>query len=133
VVLVWKKRIWRCEQDACPVGSWRETSTQIRPRTVLTERARKRVARRVGREAQPVATVAADYGVGWHTVNDAMLEHGQEMLAADTRLEGVAAVGLDEHNFLRGTFRSPTSWVSGFVDLETGRLLDVVENRTAAG
>ena len=28
-VLVWKKRIWRCEQFACEAGSWRETSTAI--------------------------------------------------------------------------------------------------------
>ncbi len=131
VVLSWKKRIWRCEQPACPAGSWRETSTQIRPRAVLTERARRWATRRVGKDGQAVALVARDLGVGWHTINNAVLEYGQQMLADDDRLEGVRAVGLDEHNFLHGSFRSPTSWVTGFVDLESGRLLDVVENRTA--
>ncbi|MDP8929240.1 MAG: transposase family protein, partial [Actinomycetota bacterium] len=24
VVLVWAKRIWRCQEDVCPTGSWRE-------------------------------------------------------------------------------------------------------------
>jgi transposase len=30
-VLVWKKRIWRCEQRECAAGSWREATEAIRP------------------------------------------------------------------------------------------------------
>lgn len=132
VRLSWRKRVWRCQQSQCPAGSWRETSTEIRPRVVLTERARRWALRRVGKDGLPVATVAAELGVSWHTINAAVLELGAQMLADDGRLDGVRAIGLDEHNFRRGSFRTPTSWVTGFVDLDTGRLLDVVENRTAA-
>ncbi len=133
VMLVWNKRIWRCEQDACPAGSWRETSSEIRPRVVLTERARRWVVRRVGRDGTAVSQLAHELGVGWHTVNDAVIELGERMIADDDdRLEGVRAVGVDEHNVLRGTFNSPTTWGTAFVDLDRGRLLDVVENRTAA-
>jgi transposase len=130
-VLVWKKRIWRCEQPECDAGSWRETTSAIRPRAVLTERARAWAVRQVGRDALSVAQVARELGVGWHTIMGAVVELGEQLLADDDRLERVVALGLDEHNFLRGSYRSPTSWVTSFVDLDAGRLLDVVQDRTA--
>jgi transposase len=130
-VLVWRKRIWRCEQPECPAGSWRETSTAIRPRAVLTERARAWAVRQVGRDALSVAQVARELGVGWHTIMAAVVELGEQLLADDDRLDRVVALGLDEHNFLRGSYRTPTSWVTSFVDLDAGRLLDVVQDRTA--
>jgi transposase len=48
------------------------------------------------------------------------------------RLEGVAALGLDETSFLKATRLAPTRYVTGLVDLEGGRLLDVVADRTRA-
>jgi transposase len=48
------------------------------------------------------------------------------------RLEGVVALGLDETSFLKATRLAPTRWVTGLVDLEGGRLLDVVADRTRA-
>jgi hypothetical protein len=42
----------------------------------------------------------------------------------------VAALGLDETSFLRATRTAPTRWVTGLVDLERGRLLDLVADRT---
>jgi transposase len=57
---------------------------------------------------------------GWPLVNDA------------ARLEGVVALGLDETSFLRATPTAPTRWITGLVDLERGRLLDVVADRTRA-
>jgi transposase len=47
-------------------------------------------------------------------------------------LEGVAALGLDETSFLKATRLAPTRYVTGLVDLEQGRLLDVVADRTRA-
>jgi transposase len=44
----------------------------------------------------------------------------------------VAALGLDETSFLRATPTAPTRWITGLVDLERGRLLDVVADRTRA-
>jgi transposase len=55
---------------------------------------------------------------------------GFEVTADPTRLEGVAALGLDETSFLKATRRAPTRYVTGLVDLEGGRLLDVVADRT---
>ena len=50
-VLVWSKRLWRYPEEACFAKSWSETSPHIRPRAVLSERARREAARRVGRSA----------------------------------------------------------------------------------
>jgi transposase len=43
---------------------------------------------------------------------------------------GVTALGLDETSFLKATRTAPTRYVTGLVDLEGGRLLEVVADRT---
>lgn len=130
-ILVWKKREFICREQLCPKVTWRETTEQVRPRRVLTERARWWAVRRVGKHGTSVAQVARDLGVAWHTVNDAVVELGRQLIAADDRLEHVQAVGVDEHNVLRGHYNAPACWATAIVDLDRGRLLDVVENRTA--
>jgi transposase len=105
VVLLWRKRIWRCREPACGMRTWSERTAAIGPRMVLTERARAEACRRVGKDAH---AVVEDPG----------------------RLDGVAALGLDETSFLKATRTAPTRWVTGLVDLEGGRLLDVVADRT---
>jgi len=67
VQLRWRKRRWRCPAEVCAAKTWTETSDAIRPRAVLTERARVEACRRVGRDGHSVAAVARDLGVGWHT------------------------------------------------------------------
>jgi len=130
VVLCWRKRLWRCREPVCGVRTWTERATAIRPRAVLTERARAEACRRVGKDAHAVAAVARDLGVGWATVMRAVADHGDQLVEDPTRLEGVAALGLDETSFLKATRLAPTRWVTGLVDLERGRLLDVVADRT---
>ena len=44
----------------------------------------------------------------------------------------MVALGLDETSFLKATRLAPTQWVTGLVDLERGRLLEVVADRTRA-
>ena len=46
VVLWWRKRLWRCREPACGVRSRTERAAAIRPRAVLTERARAEACRR---------------------------------------------------------------------------------------
>jgi transposase len=130
VVLVWRKRIWRCVEPACGVRTWTERVTAIRPRAVLTERARAEACRRVGKDAHAVAAVARDLGVGWATVMRAVGDYGQPLVDDPARLHGVTALGLDETSFLRATPTAPTQYVTGLVDVEAGRLLDVVADRT---
>jgi transposase len=132
VVLAWRKRLWRCREPACQVRTWTERAAAIGPRAVLTERARAEACRRVGTDAHAVAVVARDLGVGWATIMRAVVDHGRPLLEDPTRLEGVAALGLDETSFLRATRVAPTRSVTGLVDLEGGRLLEVVADRTRA-
>jgi transposase len=132
VVLCWRKRIWRCGELACGVRTWTERVAGIAPRAVLTERARAEACRRVGKDAHAVAAVARDLGVGWATVMRAVDDHGRPLVEDPTRLEGVAMLGLDETSFLKDTRMAPTQYVTGLVDLEGGRLLDLVADRTRA-
>ena len=132
VVLAWCKRIWRCREPACGVRTWTERTAVIGPRVVLTEHARAEACRRVGKDAHAVAAVARDLGVGWATVMRAVRDHGAPLVDDPQRLAGVAALGLDETNFLKATRVVPTRWVTGLVDLERGRLLDLVADRTRA-
>jgi transposase len=57
---------------------------------------------------------------------------GRPLVDDPTRLQGVAALGLDETSFLKATRTAPTRYVTGLVDLKGGRLLDVVGDRTRA-
>jgi transposase len=132
VVLAWCKRVWRCVEPACAVRTWTEQTVQVRPRAVLTERARAEACRRVGKDAHAVAAVARDLGVGWATVMRAVADHGRPLVDDPARLNGVAALGLDETSFLKATRTAPTRYVTGLVDLERGRLLEVVADRTRA-
>ena len=131
VTLIWVKRVWRCREPLCPKRTWTETSQAIQPRVSLTERARAQACRRVGEDGADVAAVAVEYGVGWHTVMRAVLDHGRPLVDAPARLDGVRRLGVDETAFLAATGAHPTVFVTGIVDL-TGRprLLDVVPGRS---
>jgi transposase len=63
VVLWWRKRLWRCRELACGLWTWTERTSAIRPRAVLTQRARAEACRRVGKDAHAVAAVARDLGL----------------------------------------------------------------------
>jgi transposase len=87
---------------------------------------------RAGRQhAQSVAAVARDLGSGWHTVMRAVRDHGETLVEDPARLADVAALGVDETTFLAATRTRHTRYVSGLVDITSGRLLDFVEERTA--
>lgn len=131
VVLVWTKRLWRCPEAGCEVKTWTEGSDAIRPRAELTERARGEICRRVSDEEDSVAEVARAFGVGWHTAMAALRDHGTPLVEEPARLDGVGALGLDETKFLSATPTHRTQYVTGFVDLDRARLLDVVPGRSA--
>jgi transposase len=130
VVLVWGKRRWRCPDPDCEVNTWTETTEAIGARASLTVRARAEMCRRVGEDEDSVAVVARDFGIGWHTAMAAVRDHGRPLVDDPQRLEGVDAVGLDETRFLAATPTHRTVYVTGFVDLDRARLLDVVPGRS---
>jgi transposase len=131
VTLVWVKRVWRCREPRCPRMTWSETSTAIRPRASLTERARVEACRRVGQDGHSVAQVAAEFGVSWATVMAAVREYGTPLIDNPDRLAGVTALGVDETAFLAANGKHHTVFVTGMVDVTGSRLLDVVQGRSA--
>ncbi len=132
VVLVWRKRIWRCTDVDCDMATWSEDTDAIAARAALTERARAEICRRVGADGHSVAQVARAFGVGWHTAMAAVRDHGRPRVDHLSRLRRPSAIGLDETSFLAATATHPTLLVTGFVDLDRHRLIDVVPGRSAA-
>ena len=130
VRLVWRKRIWRCRDSGCGMGTWSETHPAIAARGSLTERARAMICERVGRAGESVAAVAADYGVGWHAAMSAVIAIGQPLVDDPERLGAPAALGLDETSFLRASAKRHREMITGFVDLDRHLLLDVVLGRS---
>ena len=131
-VLVWAKRTFHCREKLCKRGSWSETSPAIAARASLTERARVEICRRVGKELDTVAEVAREFGVGWQCAHQAVIDHGDELIAADQRIEHTVALGVDEHTFQHANPRRRTQMATTFVDIDRGRLLDVVPGRSGA-
>lgn len=129
-VLVWSKRTGRCCEALCERASWSETSPLIQPRSVLTERARREICRRVGEDLDSVAEVARVFGVGWATAHQAVIDHGDLLIDTDVRLEHVTGLGVDEHTFQHANARRRTQMVTTFVDIDRGRLLDAVPGRS---
>jgi transposase len=132
-VLVWLKRLWRCPEPWCGQRTWTETSEAIRPRAVLTERARRWAMRRVGAHGETVASVARQLGVGWYTVMRGVREYGEPLIEDPNRLDQITGLGVDEHVWAHASVRRRTGFATGIVDLTPGRpprLLDVVQGRT---
>jgi transposase len=130
VVLVWAKRLWRCAEPACAVCTRSEESDEIAPRAVLPERARAEICQRVGPGEQSVARVARDFGLSWHAAMAAVHDHGRPRVDHLARPGAPRAVGLDETSFLAATVEHPTLFVTGIVDLDAGRLIDVLPARS---
>jgi transposase len=134
VTLVWLTRLWRCAEPACQVRTWSEASEHVRPRSCLTERARREACRLVGEDQQDVASVAVMLGVGWGTVMRAVREFGQPLVNDPARLEGVVSIGVDETSFLAA---NRSEFITGIVALPgpgrpQAQLLDVMPGGTKA-
>jgi len=128
----WRKRVWACADVDCPKRTWTEGSWLAAPRQHLTLRAQEEICRRVGEENASVALCARNFGVGWHTAWSAVVATGAPLVEDSERTEGVRAVGLDETMYRRARRGRRRVLVTGVVDVDTGRLLDVFEGREAA-
>jgi hypothetical protein len=78
-----------------------------------------------------VSEVALELGCDWHTVNDTVIAFGTALVDDDPcRIGEPTALGLDETLFSRvGQWRTQ-SWSTSIVDVDAGRLLDVVPGRS---
>ncbi|MFN2503711.1 MAG: ISL3 family transposase [Acidimicrobiales bacterium] len=132
VRLAWRKRRWRCPDADCDVKTWTETTQAIGPRAALTERARADICTRVGRDAASVSSLAREYGVAWSTAMAAVVSVGTPLIDDPGRIGEVRALGMDETSFLAANAAHHTTYVTGLVDLDRRRLVDVVEGNRAA-
>jgi transposase len=116
---------------------WRQDTTRAaEPRAKLSRRGLRWALEGIVRQHLTVVRVAEGLGVAWNTANDAVLAEGKRVLIDDpARLDGVTAIGVDEHVW-RHTRRGD-KYVTVIIDLTgirdgTGpaRLLDMVEGRS---
>ena len=132
VRLVWRKRRFRCDEPLCAVASWTETSDLLASRCVLTRRAGLECCLQVGANARPVAQIARELGVAWHTVLDAVREYGEPLVDAPDRVGEVRGLGVDETKWLSATRSTRTRYTTGLVDLDRRLVIDVIEGNTGA-
>lgn len=132
VVIVWRKRRWRCPDGDCDQRTWVEQHPAIGSRAVLTERARAHVCEQVGRQRRPVAALAAELGVGWHAAMTAVIDHGGPLVEDPERMGATTVLGLDDHNFARGRHDRRARWSTIALDLDRGLVIDVFEGRDTA-
>jgi transposase len=128
----WRKHRWYCPDADCEVKTWTEQTPVIAARAGLTERARVDICTRVGRDAASVAALARDYGIAWSTAMAAVVAVGTPLVEDPHRVGSVRQLGLDETSFLAANAAHPTQYVTGMVDLDRRRLIDVIEGNAGA-
>ena len=130
--LVWVKRRWRCVEPVCDAKTWTEHSEHVDAQVVLTRRAGLEACRQVGENARPVAGVAREFSVCWWTVMNAVIEHGTPLVDDPDRVGIVRQLGVDETSMLKANREHATVYVTGLVDLQARKMIDMVEGNTAA-
>ena len=130
--LRWIKRRWRCVDPDCEAKTWTEGSPHVDVQVVLTRRAGAEACRQVGQEARAVSVVAAELGVCWWTVMNAVIEHGTPLVDEPKRVGAVRQLGVDETTYLSAKPTHPTIYATGLVDLEASIVIDLVEGNGAA-
>jgi transposase len=136
VVLMWRKRIYRCAEPACPVTTFSEDHPLADRRAALTRRAITWATDALEQDDTTVSALARRLGVGWHTLWRAVRTEAAVRAARPGRLDGVTALGVDEHVWRPGRYGADRD-VTVMVDLTRGgdgrlraRLLDVVPGRS---
>ena len=136
VRVLWRKRVWRCRESACPAWTWSETHALIAPRAALTSRAVAWATDALAHDDTTVSALARHLRVDWHTLWHAVRAEATARLAEPRRLVGVDTLGVDEHIW-RPRHRGADRAVTAMVDLTRdqhgrlhARLLDVVVGRS---
>jgi transposase len=115
----------------CDAPSWTEQMEGIAPRAVLTDRARREIARRVGQEAAAASSVATALGVSRWTAWKAFATEVEPAIEDPARIADVEALGVDETGFLAATAQRRRIFATGMVDVRRAILIDIIEGRSA--
>jgi transposase len=129
VRLIWKKRRWICRDPDCATVTFTEQSELVEDS--LTRRAAMEICRKVGEDGSSVAQAGRDFGVGWECAMDCVRRHGEPLVEDPGRIDDVDALGIDEHKMLSANGEHHTLYVTCFVDVARGILLDIVRGRNA--
>jgi len=119
VVVMWRKRMFRCAEPACPVGTFSEEHPLAAQRAALTGRAIAWAVDALEGDDTTVSALARRLGVGWHTLWRAAQVEAAARLARPGRLDGVDTLGVDEHVWRPGRFGTGRD-VTVMVDLTRG-------------
>jgi transposase len=136
--VVWLKRRWFCDEAACPVGTFAEATVQLPRRSRSTARLREALVHAVIVSGRAMSEVARAYGVSWWAVQAAVTTAALVLPLVDAA--PVRRLGIDEHRyrsvrFVRdggGRWQRFEPWMTTLVDLDTGRVLGVVDGRDSA-
>ena len=120
-VLVFARRRWRCAEPLCEVTTWSEHVDAIAARASLSERARHRLADMVNIDSDSIAAAAVEFGVGWHTAHQAVIDYTDPAVDDPARFDGVSGIGVDEKRFLNATAKHRTIFSVGASGTRSGR------------
>ncbi|KRE71192.1 ISL3 family transposase [Arthrobacter sp. Soil762] len=141
VEVLWSKYRWYCEERACARLSFFESTTQVPRRARSTGRLRDHVVDAVIRSGRAVSETAAAFGVSWWMVR-AALNEACLLTLPDVDELSPRMLGIDEHRFRSVRFFRDLGssswirhepWMTTIVDLDTGRVLGVVDGRDHRG
>ncbi len=123
LVVVWRKRRWRCQSAGCPVGSFTESIPEVPARARVTGRVRRAIGAAVGDANRAVSEVAGAFGVSWPTAHAAVIDAAA---AALHEAQPTTVLGVDETRRgkprwepdpVTGRWTRIDRWDTGFVDL----------------
>ncbi|WP_166849037.1 ISL3 family transposase [Isoptericola sp. BMS4] len=139
VRLVWRQRVWRCPEAACPRGTFVEQiPSLVAPRASITARALTWAIGQLRLEHATIAGLARRLGVSWWALWRLVRPELERLAADESRFAGVTSLGVDEHvwHHANPKKRGPKE-LTGMVDLTRdadgrvhARLLDLVPGRS---
>lgn len=139
VRVIWDKRRWFCQEELCARGTFSESTIQVPPRARSTGRLREALVAAVVVSGRAASETARAFAVSWWTVQAAL--SAVVVLLSDVDAVPVRRLGVDEHRYRSVRYFRTTDgawarfepWMTTFVDLDTGRVLGVVDGRDSAG
>lgn len=123
LIVVWRKRRYRCPEPACPQKVFTERSGEITPGRRSSERLRRALAR-ADAECRAYSRVAAEYGVSWWLVNDVAARAAAEL---PVEPGPVTRLGIDEtrtrrprwrHDAATGRWVREEPWMTSLTNLD---------------